>query len=177
MFTRYLFSTKAGLAAESVLKGLAQAGMITATTCVVVTTDDNDVAAVLHKLETAERIKPWYGGNAAEPAKPDPAPVMVTKTEKRKYNLPILPDVRCPICNNWVSPRFMLKDGSKCKICSTKAKKLTKAQAADQAAAEQHPDTWTKDKPPTNLMESQVEQQIRPREKFDLSKLTGKKVG
>jgi hypothetical protein len=57
MSKRFLFSMNAGFATQSVLKVLASARMITATSCIVVCTDDELVAALLAKLETSERIE------------------------------------------------------------------------------------------------------------------------
>src|SRR3972149_6485693 len=65
MSKRFLFSTKANLATQSVLKGLSQARLATVITYALVITEDNRVAALLEQLDTAEQI---VGAEAEKPA-------------------------------------------------------------------------------------------------------------
>src|SRR3989304_481927 len=56
MSKRFLFSTKANLATQSVLKGLSQARLAMVITYALVITEDDRVAALLEQLDTAEEI-------------------------------------------------------------------------------------------------------------------------
>ena len=191
MSRRFLFSMKAPPRVQDALKSLAAADMVICASAIVVVTDDDAVAALLDKLDTAERIvgaedleheshesqrklrKERDGGSDAA--------VFETKGKKDKrqykYTGPI---VECPKCHNKVSKMFMLKDGNQCKICSMKAKKLAKSQAAVKSQADEKPDgQWTSAMPQSDghHQEHLAELQIRPKEKINLDKLSGVRLG
>lgn len=178
MNARFLFSTKAHPSTHGLLAALAAAKMITASSCIQVFTSDEQVAALLARLDDAERIMDGDAMKAIDTPPPEqPAPVVKTKTEiprRGKYNLPVLPDVECPVCRRPVSPRFMLRNGSMCKNCLRKAKKTVKGQPREMS---HELGSWTSEKPEFGNQERAAEFQAKPKEKIDLSKLAGKKIG
>jgi ribosomal protein L24E len=172
MSKKFLFPMK-GIppSVNELLKGLAAAEMVTCYSMIMAVTDSDIVAALLEKLDTAEEIVRVY--EPVKPAEPEPSPSVVTKTEKRKYHRPPMPDVECPVCRRPVSPMYMLKDGSMCKMCSMKAKKA----AAQLPHSEPMLDRWTNQKPEFGKEEHLADVQARPKEKIKLDNLSGKRLG
>jgi hypothetical protein len=174
MSKRYLFSTKPGLAAESLLKGLAQAHMITVTTCVVVLTDDDQVAALLDKLETSERIDgitPKVQPTArAELNIPELRNSFMVKREKRHYKSG--PMVECKVCHKTKPAAQICKTGE-CKPCKMRANRLIKSQKSEKSQGQ-----WNSGMPKSDghHQEHLAELQARPKEKIDLTKLAGRKL-
>jgi hypothetical protein len=173
---------KAGLAADAVLRGLATAHMITATGYIVVCTGDDHVAALLGTLDTAEELDM----DSRKPANPATDPttdhVVITKPKreaegKRKYRYNGGEKVECPQCHNQVSAMYMLKDGSKCKMCAIKAKRLAKSQEPEKSQPAVYQETWTNKKPEFGRQENRAEKQAKPKETIQLAGLRGRKVG
>ena len=191
MSRRFLFSMKAPPRVQDALKSLAAADMVICASAIVVVTDDDAVAALLDKLDTAERIvgaedleheshesqrklrKERDGGSDAA--------VFETKGKKDKrqykYTGPI---VECPKCHNKVSKMFMVKDGSQCKMCLMRSKKLAQSHEGEKSQAVEKPEgQWRSAMPLSDghHYEHLAEIQSRPKEKINLSKLSGVKVG
>ncbi len=187
---RYLFSTHAGLAVEAVLKGLTTAHLVTIVNVVVVCTGDDQVAALLDKLDTAERIEtagqatPTNVAKLTQKAKraenlfkaESPAPNHVTG--KRPYHYNGGETIKCPKCGNPVSSMFMLKDKTMCKACNRNAKRAPKSQAgAKSQEQDTHPDTWTNQKPDFGHQEAISQIRDKPKETINMAKLSGVRVG
>ena len=174
MSKRFLFSMKAGLAAESVLKGLAAAHMITATSCIVVCTDDDAVAALLSKLETSEQIDgiihKALNTARAELNIPEMRNSLLGKQEKRHYKSG--PMVECKICHKTKPAAQICKTGE-CKPCKMQANRLIKSQKSKKSQGQ-----WTSTMPQSDghHQEHLAELQARPKEKIDLTKLAGRKL-
>ena len=168
MTARFLFSTKMQASNMKVLEALALAGRVTCASAIVVTTNLPVIAELLETLDTAEEI------TVLEPDAPKP------KTKQpHRYNGG--EKVECPQCHNQVSAMYMLKDGSKCKMCAIKAKRLAKSQAIEmsQTAKEPLSQPMHSALPPKaeHAQENRQEQLARPKETIRLAGLRGRKVG
>lgn len=165
---RYLFSTKANLATQSGLKGLAQAHLVTAASCIVVITDDDQVAALLDKLDTAERIETAGDQVLAAARAIDKQPK--GRKPRKPYSGPL---VECPKCHEKKAPFSMTKAGI-CKVCHMRELKAAKSQTKEKSQGQ-----WTSGMPQSDGHHEEylAELQARPKKKIDLSKLSGVKVG
>jgi hypothetical protein len=169
---RFLFSTKAGLVAESILKGLAQAHMITATTCVVVCTEDVVVAALLEKLDTAEQIETVVTAllTPASKATRTTGPEPKVRKPRQQYTGPL---VECKACHQMKAPGHMTKAGI-CKVCHMRELRAAKLQPAKKSQ-----NTYGRGQPPKpefGPKEYLVNIQSKPKDKINLAKLAGRKV-
>lgn len=155
MACRFLFSTKMESSNQKVLEALAWAGRVTRMSAIVVTTNLPVVAELLETLDTAEEI------TVLEPDAPKP------KTKQpHRYNGG--EKVECPQCHNQVSAMYMLKDGSKCKMCAIKAKRAQVDQPPLHSALPPNPE---------HAEENRQEMLARPKENVKLAGLRGRKVG
>jgi hypothetical protein len=174
MSKRFLFSMNAGFATQSVLKVLASARMITATSCIVVCTDDELVAALLAKLETSERIETAVESVSATGSIADvhiQFPVATPKVRKSRqpYNGPL---VECPKCHKKKAPFHITKTGI-CKVCHMRELKSAKSQRPEKSQGQ-----WTSAMPQSDghHQDHLADLQARPKEKINLTKLAGKKI-
>ncbi len=190
---RYLFPYEPPVVVQEVLRGLRAAHMITVTNYAVVTTEDEHVAALLDKLETADEILS-IGSSVYMPDTHDPKPprkaIKVTKKarraenllnatateenpaktmDRRKYHHVGGEKVECPKCHNRVASMFMLKDRSMCKVCNQKAKRATREKS--------HPDTWTNQKPDFGHQEAISQIRDKSKENINLASLSGTRLG
>ena len=127
MSRRFLFSIKAPTGVQTVLKSLAAVEFIQATTCIVVVTDDDQVAALLDKLETSERIlTPGEQELIVADVRQKRLPVMDTskmRKPRRQYSGPLF---ECPNCHEKKAPGHMTKAGL-CKVCHMRELRAAKA--------------------------------------------------
>jgi len=175
MACRCLFSTKMESSNQKVLEALAWAGRVTCTSAIVVTTNLPVVAELLETLDAAEEIK-----TAEEQAKvtgsvadvhiqfPVATPKANPAKTKRGYRFNGGEKVECPQCHNQVSAMYMLKDGSKCKMCAIKAKRAQVDQPPLHSALPPNPE---------HAEENRQEMLARPKENVKLAGLRGRKVG
>lgn len=173
MACRFLFSTKMESSNQKVLEALAWAGRVTCTSAIVVTTNLPVVAELLETLDTAEELD-MDGRRPADPATvPAAGHAVVTKPKRepklkqpRRYNGG--EKAECPQCHNQVSTMYMLKDGSKCKMCAIKAKRAQVDQPPLHSALPPNPE---------HAQENRQERLARPKENVKLAGLRGRKVG
>lgn len=178
MTRRFLFSTKMESSNQKVLEALMLAGRVTCTSTIVVITEYNTVAALLDTLDTAEELD-MDGRRPPDSATVPAADHVVVTKPKREPKAK--EKVECPKCHNQVSTMYMLKDGSMCKMCSMKAKRLAKSQPAEKLQPAQstayHPETWTNQRPEFGKEEAVSQIRDKPYVQVDLHKLAGRRVG
>lgn len=173
MNARFLFSARPGLATESVLKGLAQAHMITVTTCAMVVTDDDQVAALLDKLETSERIETAVEQVLDAARAIDERHPIDDKPKVRKPRQPYSgPLVECTKCHEKKAPGHITKTGV-CKVCHMRELKAAKSQQAEKSHG-----GWSSGMPQSDghHEEHLADIQARPRVKINKYNLAGKKI-
>jgi hypothetical protein len=173
MNARFLFSARPGLATESVLKGLAQAHMITVTTCAIVITDDDQVAALLDKLETSERIETAAEQALAAAKDIDVRHPIDDKPKGRKPRKPYSgPLVECSKCHEKKAPFHITKTGV-CKVCHMRELRAAKLQQSKKS-----PGQWTSAMPQSDghHQDRLADLQARPKERIDITKLAGKEI-
>ena len=180
---RFIFSTKASGGTPDVLKGLYMGGLIQTINCDIVITEDDTVAELLAKLDTAEEIP------VQEPAKPERKP--------RKARQSSSPLVECPVCHELRHVEYMTKAGP-CKVChmrELKADRNREASEAIQTGVVLHNLTHTADEPsldetglltpihtalppaPQHTQENRAERMARPKDKINTANLSGRRVG
>jgi hypothetical protein len=167
---------------QKVLEALVLARRVTCTSMIVAITEYDVVAALLDTLDTAEELdmdghKPI---DAAAAPLPDHIIAELEKEQwgKRQYHRPDKPKVECPKCHNQVSAMYMLKNGSQCKMCAMKAKRAEreKSQPAEKSQSADLPETWTNKKPEFGREEAIAQIRDMPKDKIDLSSLSGRKL-
>ena len=177
MSRRFLFSMKAPKNIQDVLKSLSATDMVICSVAIVVVTDDDAVAALLDKLETSERILsaaeiPMSAAKVIDERLPiDDQP----KARKPKRVMPPVPEsarLECSACHRYVAPNQMTKLGI-CKVCRMQQKKAEKKLPYSKTMRE----TWTNRKPEFGHEENLAEKQARPKEKINLDKLSGVRLG
>jgi len=179
MSKRFLFSTKANLATQSVLKGLSQARLATVITYALVITEDDRVAALLEQLDTAEQI---VGAEAEKPAirAPNTTEAIIATPARTKITHAISKErIECSSCHRMVVKMAMTKKGI-CKNCNRRQIEAAKSQAEVKSqAVEKSSGQWTSAMPQSDghHQEHLAELQIRPKEKINLNKLSGKRLG
>ena len=178
MSKKFLFPMKAlPPSVNEVLKGLATADMVICYSMIMAVTDDDTVAALLDKLEASERILlaaevPMSAAKDIDVSIPiDDQP----KVRKPKRVMPPVPEsakLECSACHRYVASYQMTKLGI-CKVCRMQQKKAEKKLPYSKTMLE----TWTNRKPEFGHEESLAEKQARPKEKINLDKLSGKRLG
>jgi len=173
MLIKFNFPLKPDFAVQKVLEGLAPSGRVQIVALLQVETEDETVAALLRTLPEAKEVFP---PGTVVGSSPPADHVVVTKPKreaegKRKYRYNGGEKVDCPQCHNQVSTIYMLKDGSMCKMCSMKAKRLAKSQGAGL------PETWTNQRPEFGREEVMANVQDKMKEKINLANLSGRRVG
>ena len=179
MSKRFLFSMKTNGGTQGLLKAMALQHLVTCTPAIVVVTDNESVAGLLTQLDTAEEIlpapetitikmPPYTASNVllSDQAQPKPA-----KAKRKPQSGPYF---ECPSCHQRKPSGQMTKAGL-CKVCHMRELKAAAGKKGRKAGlASYNPLT---DKPDYSQLEAQQEKLARPREKLNITNLSGVKVG
>jgi len=176
--SKFYFPLKPDHSVEKVLEGLQPINRVKVRALIEVMTDDDIVSALLRTLKGNEEFD-WPSQAQFFPAADH---VVVTKPKRepklkqpRRYKSG--EKVECPQCHNQVSTMYMLRDGSKCKMCAIKAKRLAKSQEPEKSQDAGLPETWTNKRPEFGREEVMANVQDKTKEKINLANLSGRRVG